>query len=406
MKSVRHSEIESYMVRARSGQTAEMDTELAMGLPVIILDALDECGSDDSQFAQRQTFINTITKWSRLPPSFKLVVTSRDDRIPNSFRSVCYRIVPDTGDVAGPEAMQDVRIFHEKRSAAIAERNYSLSKTWPGESNIRQLTNRAAGLFVWADTVVKFVEQGIPSKRLNGIPQDRFRYGEQRLDGLYRQVMSLSFKDAADDELEIYKLVVGVIVLAKTPLRRRDLRHFLGREEEEASITSILLNLSSVISLGTSDEFIHISHISFAEFICDPNRCGDLFAIHRSTHDRIMALSCLQIMRTTLRFNICQLETSHVRNVDVPDLASRIVKFIPAHLSYSCRFWADHLQTIIVEAEVLEAVRDFICERLLLWLEILSLIKEVNIASQVLISVHRWIGVSAQYFFLLGKTTL
>ena len=59
-------------------------------LPVVVVDALDECGSDGSQSEQRRTFLNTITKWSRLPKQFKLIVTSRDDRIPNSFRAACH----------------------------------------------------------------------------------------------------------------------------------------------------------------------------------------------------------------------------------------------------------------------------------------------------------------------------
>ena len=108
-----------------------------------------------------------------------------------------------------------------------------------------------------------------------------------------------------------------------------------------------------------------------------------------------MALACLQVMRTRLRFNICQLETSHIRNVDVPDLASRIEKLIPTHLSYPCRFWSDHLHTAKIDVEVVESVKDFLHTHLLHWLEVLSLIKEVNIASQVLMSIGTFIGVSA-----------
>jgi len=169
--------------------------------------------------------------------------------------------------------------------------------------------------------------------------------------------MNLSFQDATDEELEIYKSVVGAVVLAKIPLRRRDLRYFLGRDEGEASITSIFLKLLSVILPGTPDEFIHISHLSFAEFICDPYRCGELFPIRRDVQNRTMALTCLQVMRAGLCFNICQLPTSHVRNVNIPDLASRIVHpHGPTHLTYSCCFGSDHLQTAIVDVEVVEAV--------------------------------------------------
>jgi hypothetical protein len=362
-------------------------------LPVFVLDGLDESGSDDSHYEQRQTFMKTITMWSRLPRSIKLVVTSRDE-IPISFRAVSNRIVLGTGDFASPEAVNDVRVFFQQRFKEIANENYSLPLTWPDQWITEQLTSRAAGLFIWADTVVRFVAQRFPNERLNRILHDRFHHGEKRLDELYHQVMNQSLPDVIGDELLIYKLVVGAVVLAKVPLRRRDFKYFLPKDADEASITSILQNLSSVISMGAEDDFIYISHVSFAEFICDPSRCGEHFAIRRDVHDRIMALACLQIMQTELRFNICQLETSHIRNADVPNLALRIDEFIPSHLAYSCRFWSDHLQTTAVVPEVVKAVSSFMYTHLLHWLEILSLIKEVNIASQVLMSVRKWIGVS------------
>jgi hypothetical protein len=111
-----------------------------------------------------------------------------------------------------------------------------------------------------------------------------------------------------------------------------------------------------------------------------------------------MALACLQSMRTELRFNICQLETSHVRNVDVPNLASRIERFIPTRLSYSCRFWSDHLHTATIDAQVVDAVKYFLHSQFLFWLEVLSLIKDAGIASQILVSIRELLGVSASKF--------
>jgi len=52
----------------------------------------------------------------------------------------------------------------------------------------RALDKSCCGSFVWADTVVKFVEQGISDKRLNSILPDQFQDDDDRLDGLYHQV--------------------------------------------------------------------------------------------------------------------------------------------------------------------------------------------------------------------------
>jgi hypothetical protein len=79
-------------------------------------------------------------------------------------------------------------VFLRTPFTAIAE-NYSYPLSWPGKSIIEQLTRTAVGLFVRADTVAKFVEQGFPNKRVENILQGRSHDEEERLDGLYHQVM-------------------------------------------------------------------------------------------------------------------------------------------------------------------------------------------------------------------------
>ena len=95
-------------------------------------------------------------------------------------------------------------------------------------------------------------------------------------------------------------------------------------------------------------------------------------------------------MKSGLRFNIAGLETSHIRNADVPDLATRIQETIPPPLSYACRFWAGHLGATAYDPDILNEVKEFLHRRLLYWLEVLSLIKKVNMASAMLLSVVRW----------------
>jgi hypothetical protein len=88
----------------------------------------------------------------------------------------------------------------------------------------------------------------------------------------------------------------------------------------------------------------------------------------------------------TLRFDICQLESSHALNDDIPHGASRIAEAIPPHLSYPCRFWADHLRETPFEPEILQGIKDLMYIRFSYWLEVLSLTMEVKIASKALSS--------------------
>jgi hypothetical protein len=324
--------------------------------PVVILDALDECGSDPSQSTPRRIFMHTITKWFHLHPMFKLLITSRDQGIMPTIRNGCCHIALETGDLVSAQSNLDIQCFFKHRFDHIASLYPSLS-TWPGEATITRLTDLAAGLFIWAETVVRFMEKGSPTKQLMDILDGNFREPEDGdgIDNLYRQILHLSFENAKSHVLLTFKRVVGTILLAKIPLHRNDLYQLLGLSdsEDESSIDFILEKLSSVISSRKADYPIHIIHLSFREFMCDPKRCDDQL-----------------------------------------DLAPRIKEAIPSHLFYSCLFGAEHLQASAFDVEILQEVWIFMYTRLLFWLEVLGLLKEVKTALRALLLIRGWSSVS------------
>ena len=364
--------------------------------PVIVVDALDECGSDESQSTQRRILLDTISLWpSQLPLSCKLIVTSRDEDLSTSFhnRQLCHHIVLETGNRVSHTAADDIRIFFEKSFAYIAP-ELGLPAMWPGIAKKAQLTERAAGLFIWAKTTIAFIaeNQGNPETKLQLVLAGELGKGRENIDGLYRQILHFAFKGASDSMLELYRAVVGTIVVAKEPLHRKDLKHYIGREdpEDDRQIGVILHKLTSVITEG-DDGLFYISHLSFVEFLSDVNRCHE-FVIDQDQHRRNFALVCLRLMNRELRFNICGWETSHLRNDDMKKSTP-----IPAYLSYSCRFWAEHLGEDGDKHDrliLLEELRDFFYDRVLFWLEVLSLAKEVSIAQLSLLIAIRWLGVS------------
>ena len=380
--------------RNMGGLTGVTPGQLSVIFPVVILDALDECGSDPSQSTPRRIFMDTITKWFHLHPMFKLLITSRDQGMMPAFRNACRHIALETGDLVSTQSNLDIQRFFEHRFARLASLYPSLS-TWPGESTIRRLTDLAAGLFIWAETVVRFLEKGSPTKQLMDILGGNFREDGDGIDNLYRQILHLSFENTKAHILLTFKRVVGIILLAKIPLHRNDLYHLLGLSdsEDEPSIDFILEKLSSVISSRKADFPIHIIHLSFREFMCDPNRCDETFFIDPRTHSRVMALACFRTMNAGLQFNICRIETSYLPN-DELDLAPRIKEAIPNYLSYSCLFGAEHLQASAFDVEILHEVRAFMYTRLLFWLEVLSLLEEVKTALRALPLIRGWSSVS------------
>jgi hypothetical protein len=133
---------------------------------------------------------------------------------------------------------------------------------------------------------------------------------------------------------------------------------------------------------------------SFADYLTDPRRCGNCpWIIVPSAVHYTLARGCMRLLKIGLRFNICGLETSHVRNEGIPGLDSRVMAVIPDYLKYACHFWADHLQSAYSGDGLWDDVKDFMYSRFLYWLEALSLTGGVISASPALLKTARWITV-------------
>jgi hypothetical protein len=368
-------------------------------IPVILVDALDECDSDRSQAAQRKVLLDTLTQWSCLPRTLKLIVTGRDDRVPESFRAICKQITLPTGGDVSADANSDIRHFFERRFSELGGSSFP---EWPGVQILDALTTRAAGLFIWAETVMKFVEQGFPGERLKLVLAGELG-GSDNLTKLYRQILEVSFHGIRGPELEISRFVIAVIVLAKVPLHYDDLHDFVS--QPKLSVKFVINKLSSVISSRGTDKGLRICHLSFSEFLCDHERCPEQFFIDRGKESQSLALACFRLMKHGLKFNICNLETSHVFNDNVKDLPLRIKTNIPAPLLYSCSFWAAHLRDTTIGRDacgtLMTEVKDFLHIRFLYWLEVMSLTKQVSAANIALLTAAPWIEVSS-YLILVS----
>lgn len=347
-----------------------------MELPVIVVDALDECGSDISQSSKRALFLDTLTRWSSLPPMFKLIITGRDERVPDSFRQVCKQVVLESGDLASPQSHTSIRIFFKNCFGKIVKSHPFLPPAWPGESTIDELTARAAGVFIWAETVVRFMEQDNPETQLKLILDGHLG---AVLDDLYLQIFEAYFADATESVFEAFRAVVGTIVTAKVPVHRDDLRHFIGRLTTEDDIQGILDKLSSVISIGQTDRLLRISHLSFFEFLHYSERCPKQFVIDPRIQNRNLALACLRMVNHGLDFHIRDFETSFHHNAIAHDPTARMRA--AARLSYSYRFWSEHLRDSIIlnlDHDIqLKEIEQLLCTQGSSWQEVSNLMKTI-----------------------------
>ncbi|EJD04730.1 uncharacterized protein FOMMEDRAFT_48235, partial [Fomitiporia mediterranea MF3/22] len=127
----------------------------AMGGPVVIvLDALDECGTASSRANLLGLFRNRLPT---LPKNFRFFITSRQEldidrmfsAIPESIRAV--KLEHDSAD-----CKDDVRLYIDYELCKIFAKNaVNVTEDW--QLNIARLGDAADGLFIWASTAVKLV---------------------------------------------------------------------------------------------------------------------------------------------------------------------------------------------------------------------------------------------------------
>ncbi|EGN92372.1 hypothetical protein SERLA73DRAFT_191223, partial [Serpula lacrymans var. lacrymans S7.3] len=366
--------------------------------PVVVVDALDECG-DSSQNPQRKTLLDTLTRWSKLPKTIKLIITGRDDRLPEPFRQACQKIVLPTGDKVTPAASDDIQTFFESRFKELTTDIPSLAQAgWPAPYDIQRLKARAAGLFIWAKTAMSFIEEGEPEELLTFILSGGSVTGQGDVYHLYSQVATHALSNIQKHQaIEVaLQPLLQTIVFAKVPLSREHLKYFLVVPVKETTIDIVFREFKSVISIG-EDGLVRIGHLSFVEFLLDSDLCPEPLRTPRaaaSTCNLHFLRSCLQIMDDStygLRFNICKLESSYLLNEDVEDLHERMKKYISGHLHYACRYWGPHLvdaSGCLSSCHWLSSMLWLLFKKNLLhWLEVMSLYRDTNAASAMVLTI-------------------
>ncbi|KIK51961.1 hypothetical protein GYMLUDRAFT_979790, partial [Collybiopsis luxurians FD-317 M1] len=128
---------------------------------LIVIDGLDECLDIVSQ-ERLLSIIRTARLSSMLP--FKFLICSRPEpRIRNAFNHQDFRTMVtrcDLGDAF--ESGKDIaKYFREELNKIRQDHGSTMAhvpEDWPGEGIIQQLVQRACGQFIYAATVLKYIE--------------------------------------------------------------------------------------------------------------------------------------------------------------------------------------------------------------------------------------------------------
>ncbi|KAJ7314169.1 hypothetical protein DFH08DRAFT_432364 [Mycena albidolilacea] len=350
-------------------------------LPVVVIDALDECGGLEEARSYQEKVLRGLTHWRSLPSQFKIFVTSRNEgSIGTVLRSGQLRCrFLEVGDSVTGNSTMDITNYLRHGFDQILEDFTTIPRPWPSSSEMKILTDAAAGLFIWASTVLKIVAAGQPTRELDAV-LDMIRTGNvigemDRLTQLYKGLLASKFRTRP--QMSMFKEIAGTIIAARIPLSSQDLLNLL----QTLTVTDIEFfckQLGSVLGNNSGLRFLHHSFVDFLVTISADS--GFHYSVIES--DYRLAKACISIMKRKLHFNMGNITTSYLRNSDIPGLAERI----PEYVYYSCRFWTSHLRTI---GDLRNEIRDLLQLHLLGWLEVLSIRSAVGAATESLESLFR-----------------
>jgi len=359
---------------------------------LIVVDALDECDS-------YETLLPSLASWSDLSKSLKLLITScNHQKIQNRLSSVSVHHNLITGDGISTQTSDDIEKYFIARFSDATW----LPLGWPDPAKVSVLVRKAAGLFVWAKSVMDFILHygGDPEERLDIISDDSGE-GIDIVYRLYHRVISIALEGLRKTEETALRLVLGSIIIAKNPLRINDLTELLG--VKYALLNSIIGQLSPILSISNTS-YLCVCHQSVTDFLLDSQQSKDLW-LNPQLYSLHLAGSCLKFMNAKLKFNFFDLKTSCVLNKDIPELNYHIKSVQSTALDHASYFWASYLQYDCdkrLQLEVQDEVEKFLMVHLLHWLEVMSLMGTVTHAARLLLSAANWSQVSTEMYNLLA----
>ncbi|KAJ7275120.1 WD40-repeat-containing domain protein, partial [Mycena rebaudengoi] len=360
---------------------------------ILVIDALDECGGLTESRSYQKQVLGALSRWKHVSSQVKLFVTSRNEKnihsVLGSMGSQCK--VLEVGEKTTSESHLDIENYLRQGFDAIQSEYQSLPHPWPTSQDLKLLTDAAAGLFIWASTVLKLVGDSQPKRELERIiqtlkeKQQNEEHDMNQLDHLYQDLLKSRFLSTRN--VEVFKQVAGAILVAQIPLVLEDMNALVPLITSQ-DLDFVCTQMNSVLDSESGLRFVHQSFVDFLVNL--PNESP--FNYKKMVHEQQMVSACFRTMAEQLRFNITGVESSYFRTDVMPGLAQKVSN----HLYYACRFWSAHLQSVVEKESLLADILRFMHTQLLFWLEVLSARCVTGIASTALRTLDRWLPVNCE----------
>ncbi|KAF7972331.1 hypothetical protein HWV62_18440 [Athelia sp. TMB] len=338
---------------------------------VVVIDALDE--SIDNENLDNTLLSILGDEAHKLPPHFRIFVTSRPIRHIEDSLSGKDHVVSHSIDIRSAENLRDVAAYidFQLQDKSITEAN------GPDEAQIRELKRLAEGLFIWIATIFNYLRTAYnPRAKLNALLSGSMQKGlppEKKMDGLYASILQASGDWTDEDFVRDYDIVIGTIMAAKRPL---SLAAIQALHSENQSLTPKLLleRFGSVLTgFDHTQEPIRILHLSFREFITvRANKAATTqhFYVSEKAHSSRLASLCLKTINRDLAISTpgtgyLSKEQDDIRGI--PDISG-----VSEQLLYCCEFCSDHVMDVENPISVRDDIRQMVSHHLMTCMEIVT----------------------------------
>lgn len=343
---------------------------------VIVIDALDECDSeDDKDIRGILRLLPRVQKSTSV--QLRFLLTSRPElpirlgftEITDAHQDLVLH------EISRPVIEHDISLYFEYQFSCLRQER-SFASDWPGDATAKILIERAVPLFIAAATLCRFVRDpkwNNPRKQLEAILEDQSTY-VSKMDNIYvpilKQILTHPDEDESQQLFQDFKEIVGAVIILATPLSINALSQLLDRDQEDVKCRLDLLH--SVLSVP--DNFntpVRLLHLSFRDFLLDRQKGKNQFWVNEKDVNQHLTAQCLQTMQHHLKKNICNLPSEGMQHNELDRFS--VGHYIPPELRYSCRYWAQHL--VQSQDPVTELIKAFsFLKHFLHWLEAMSIL--------------------------------
>uniref|UniRef100_A0A0W0EVF0 Putative nwd2 protein n=1 Tax=Moniliophthora roreri TaxID=221103 RepID=A0A0W0EVF0_MONRR len=262
---------------------------------VIVIDGIDECETQKT-ITQQVLPYGEIRPQDLIPPiasmlvenlPFRFLLFSRPEpRIREALEVASFG--PDMRRLGlgnSWDARRDIRTFLDDGFSSVRtsprNANIQFPDVWPDPGDVEKLVDKACGQFIYAATILKFVndEYSSPMKQLSIVLQPSHTVKGNSpfkdLDGLYHQILSSN-----PNQSEVVQVLCTLLCLQLLKCHRlspnpKSIERLLGLTEGEVSAT--LRGMHSVLNVSGPEADIHILHVSFHDFLRDKSRSGPCY---------------------------------------------------------------------------------------------------------------------------------